>query len=509
MKHTSQPENTARTVREFAAIDLGSNSFHMIIARIVNGSIQVLSRLKQRVQLAQGLDENNQLSQAAIARGVACLALFAERLQGLPTENIRTVGTYTLRQAVNKADFLKAAKAVFPYPINIISGEEEAKLIYSGVCHTQSESGRKLVVDIGGGSTEMIVGDGFLPLLANSRNMGCVSFEVAFFPNGEISRERFNQAHQTALSRIADLAKPYQTLGWDTVLGSSGTVKTVSQIVQANFDPSGLITAEILQKLIASVLQVDHFSKLNLKGLNAERASVFVPGLAILSALFENYGIKQMRYSDGALREGVMYGLENGFIVDNIRERTVESLMEHFVVDKAQALRVTDTAMLLGQKYRCWENRTQAEELLNILFCAAFIHEIGLCINHKGVQKHSAYIVEHSDLPGFDYHQQQLLATLVRFHISAVHLDDITIPARYVQRDVVALLVMLRLAIIINRSRQATEPAERFEFQVREKCGVWQLQFEPNYLARNPLTEKELLEEGALLHALGIELRIA
>ncbi|MBE2897067.1 exopolyphosphatase [Pasteurellaceae bacterium HPA106] len=500
---------TATPMREFAAIDLGSNSFHMIIARIVNGSIQVLSRLKQRVQLAQGLDDNNHLSQAAIDRGVACLALFAERLQGLPAENIRTVGTYTLRQAVNKADFLTAAKAVFPYPINIISGEDEAKLIYSGVCHTQPESGRKLVVDIGGGSTEMIVGDGFKPVLANSRNMGCVSFEVVFFPNGTISRAQFERARQTALSRMADLSAPYRAIGWDTVLGSSGTVKTVSQIVQANFDPSGLITAEILTTVIERVLAVDHFSKINLKGLNAERASVFVPGLAILSALFENYGIEQMRYSDGALREGVMYGLEKAFVVDNIRERTIDSLMEHFTVDQAQALRVTDTAMLLGQKYACWANEQQAEELLNILFCAAFIHEIGLCINHKGVQKHSAYIIEHSDLPGFDYHQQHLLTQLVRFHIGPVNLNELNIPARYAKRDVVSLLVMLRLAIIINRSRQATEPAERFSFTITEKCGLWRLEFEPNYLARNPLTEKELKEEGALLHALGIRLEIA
>ena len=196
--------------REIAAIDLGSNSFHMIVARIINGSIQVLSRLKQKVRLADGLDEHNVLSQEAIERGVNCLALFAERLQGFAPEDVNVVGTYTLRRAVN----------------NIISGQTEAKTIYAGVCHTQPESGRKLVIDIGGGSTEMIIGDDFTPLVAESRHMGCVSFAKKFFPNGEISKENFEQARQSAVNKIEDLSWEYRKLGWQSVLGSSGTIKT-------------------------------------------------------------------------------------------------------------------------------------------------------------------------------------------------------------------------------------------------------------------------------------------
>lgn len=296
--------------REIAAIDLGSNSFHMIVARIINGSIQVLSRLKQKVRLADGLDEHNVLSQEAIERGVNCLALFAERLQGFAPEDVNVVGTYTLRRAVNNDEFLRQAATVFPYPINIISGQTEAKTIYAGVCHTQPESGRKLVIDIGGGSTEMIIGDDFTPLVAESRHMGCVSFAKKFFQNGEISKENFEQARQSAVNKIEDLSWEYRKLGWQSVLGSSGTIKTVYQVITATLDPNGIITAERLQNLIDRTLQASHFEELNIAGLNPDRVDVFVPGLAILSAIFDVFGLENMRYSGGALREGVIYSLE-------------------------------------------------------------------------------------------------------------------------------------------------------------------------------------------------------
>ena len=297
-------------VREIAAIDLGSNSFHMIVARIVNGSIQVLSRLKQKVKLAEGLDENAVLNQEAITRGVNCLALFAERLQGFPVENVNVVGTYTLRRAVNNDEFLRQAAKVFPYPINIISGQTEAKTIYAGVCHTQPEKGRKLVIDIGGGSTEMIIGDDFTPLIAESRHMGCVSFATQFVTDGIISPENCQRARQSAINKIEDLGFEYRKLGWQSVLGSSGTIKTVAQVIATNLDPNGTITAERLNALIEQTLQAKHFTELNINGLNQDRVDVFVPGLAILSAVFDVFHIQQMRYSDGALREGVIYSLE-------------------------------------------------------------------------------------------------------------------------------------------------------------------------------------------------------
>ena len=493
-------------VREIAAIDLGSNSFHMIVARIVNGSIQVLSRLKQKVKLAEGLDENNQLNQEAISRGVACLALFAERLQGFAPENVKVVGTYTLRRAVNNQEFLRQAAAVFPYPINIISGQTEAKTIYAGVCHTQPEKGRKLVIDIGGGSTEMIIGDDFTPLVAQSRHMGCVSFAQKFFQNGEISPQRFANARQNAIEKIEDLAWEYRNLGWQSVLGSSGTIKTVHQVIAASIEPNGVITKAHLDNLIERTLRVNHFSALNIPGLNPERVDVFVPGLAILSAVFEVFGIEQMRYSDGALREGVIYSLERDFQVSDIRARTAQGLAQQFNLDLAQADRVAASADLLAAQYSAWQIPALSEEMRNILLWAARLHEVGLVINHRGMPKHSAYILQNIELPGFDREQQRLLAVLVRLHMGNFKVDELGNFARYAREDVLAILRLLRLAIILNKSRQATDAPQAIQLRTARDAQDWILDFNPDYLAQNPLIWNELRIESNNLKDLDLGL---
>ncbi len=492
--------------REIAAIDLGSNSFHMIVARIMNGSIQILSRLKQKVQLAEGLDENNVLNQAAITRGVNCLALFAERLQGFAPENVNVVGTYTLRRAVNNDEFLRQAKAVFPYPINIITGKTEAQTIYAGVSHTQPETGKKFVIDIGGGSTEMIIGENFTPILAESRHMGCVSFAKQFFPQGEISQLHFENTRQAALMKIEDLAYEYRHLGWDVVLGSSGTIKTVHQVIMANIDPNGLITPERLQQLIKQTLQHTHFEDLKLSGLIEERADVFVPGLAILSAVFETFGIQQMRYSDGALREGVMYSLEKTFQVSNIRERTALGLAEQFTIDQAQAERVHQSVKLLSQQYRHWKKPQLAAEMIEIVLWAARLHEVGIVINHKGMQKHSAYILQNIELPGFDKEQQRLLATLVRYQINLFKLSELSKFARYDEQDVLALVRLLRLAIILNKSRQATEKTEQITLTFNRALTHWTLKFAQGYLTHTPLICNELKAEKRVLSEMGLDI---
>ncbi|MCW9717459.1 exopolyphosphatase [Avibacterium sp. 21-599] len=492
--------------REIAAIDLGSNSFHMIIARIINGSIQVLSRLKQKVQLAEGLDENNHLSQEAIQRGVNCLALFAERLQGFKAENVNVVGTFTLRTAVNNAEFLRQAEQVFPYPINIITGQMEAKTIYAGVSHTQPETGRKFVVDIGGGSTEMIIGDDFHPLIAESRHMGCVSFAKKFFPQGQISAENFQRAKQSAVNKIEDLAFEYRKLGWQSVLGSSGTIKTVYQVISANLDPNGIITAQRLAQLSEKVLQVAHFDDLHLDGLNEDRADVFVPGLAILTAVFEVFGIEQMRYSDGALREGVMYSLEKNFQVSNIRQRTALALAEQFNLDVAQSERVYQCAKQLAEQYHTWQNSTLQEEMVEILLWAARLHEVGIVINHKGLQKHSAYILQNMELPGFDKEQQRLLTTLVRYQINNIKRTDFTKFSRYAEQDILALVRLLRLAILLNKSRQATVLSEKNSLKIDCTLAQWTIQFDTNYLAQNPLVRNDLIAENKLLKEIDLGL---
>lgn len=494
------------TPREFSAIDLGSNSFHMIVARIVNGSIQVLSRIKRRVRLAEGLDENGVLSQEAIDRGVACLALFAKRLQGFSAENVKVVGTYTLRRAVNKDDFLAQAKNVFPYPIEIISGEEEATLIYAGVSHTQAEQGRKLVVDIGGGSTEMSIGDGFTLLRAESRHMGCVSFAKQFFEGDLLSRERFEQAYQTAMQRIADLSEEYRTLGWKNVFGSSGTIKTVSKVLEANGLGDGLITEDRLIDLIEQCLLYRSLTEIRLRGLLEERADVLVPGLAILLALFRTFHIQSMRYSDGALREGVMYGLESGFQVGNIRQRTAIALSEQFNIDQEQAKRVRDTAITLFEQVKQWKNPGQAKEMKSLLHWASLLHEVGISINHYGVHRHSAYIISNRDLPGFDSEQQNLLALLLRYHLKGFKRSDIRGSHRYQHRDILTLLRLLRLAVLLNRSRQATVAPQHLQLTVEKRH--WVLQFESDFLLKNPLVLADLEEERQQLALIELELTV-
>ena len=424
--------------REIAAIDLGSNSFHMIVARIINGSIQVLSRLKQKVRLADGLDEHNVLSQEAIERGVNCLALFAERLQGFEPKDVNVVGTYTLRRAVNNDEFLRQAAAVFPYPINIISGQTEAKTIYAGVCHTQPESGRKLVIDIGGGSTEMIIGNDFTPLVAESRHMGCVSFAKKFFPNGEISKENFEQARQSAVNKIEDLSWEYRKLGWQSVLGSSGTIKTVYQVITATLDPNGIITAERLQNLIERTLQASHFEELNIAGLNPDR--------------------------------------------------------------------VANSAKTLIDQYIHWQKPHLADEMKNLLIWAARLLEVGIVINHRNVQKHSAYILQNMELPGFDREQQRLLVNLVRYHTGAFKKNDLPIFARYADEDVLVLLILLRISVILNKSRQATDSTDKINLRIDRSLQTWELTFEKHYLDDNPLVWNELRLESNLLKDLELSL---
>ncbi|MEG9544640.1 exopolyphosphatase [Mannheimia sp. HC-2023] len=493
--------------REFAAIDLGSNSFHMIVARIVNGSIQVLSRLKRRVRLADGLDENLILSQEAIDRGVDCLALFAKRLKGFSPENVKVVGTYTLRRASNKQDFLDQAKAVFPYSISIISGQEEARLIYSGVSHTQPETGRKLVVDIGGGSTEITIGDNFNPIRAESRHMGCVSFAKRFFPKGELTIELFDSAYQLAMEKIEDLMWEYQELGWEHALGSSGTIKTVHQVLIANGYRDGLITEPRLQKMIDLCLEFKSLHDIKMRGLLEERADVLVPGLAILLALFHTFKIETLRYSNGALREGVMYGLEKSFQVGDIRQRTAEALVEQFDLDKKQAARVEKTAFMLFDQIRCWKNRRQIEDFRSMLKWASLLHEIGIVVNHNNVHRHSAYLISNRDLPGFDFEQQTLLAVLMRYHLKGFKRSDIRSINRYQYRDILTLVRLFRLAVLLNRSRQATiEPKQIF---LTIENNDWNLVFNESFLSQNPLVLADLEDEQKTLSTADLSLTIS
>ncbi|MTD28573.1 exopolyphosphatase [Erwinia sorbitola] len=488
ISHKSTPKP-----QEFAAIDLGSNSFHMVIARVVDGAMQVLGRLKQRVHLADGLDNNNVLSEEAIQRGLSCLALFAERLQGFSQANVTIVGTHTLRQAVNAEDFLQRAADVIPYPIEVISGHEEARLIFMGVEHTQPEKGRKLVIDIGGGSTELVIGEDFEPKLVESRRMGCVSFANLYFPGGIISKENFNRARLAAVQKLETLAWQYRLMGWQFALGASGTIKAACEVLQAMGEKDKLITPERLEMLYDEVIKHKSFDALSLPGLSDERKGVFVPGLAILCGVFDALAIRELRLSDGALREGVLYEMEGRFRHQDIRSRTAQSLANHYAIDSDQARRVLETTEALYEQWREQNTRQANPQLGALLKWAAMLHEVGLTINHSGMQRHSAYILQNTNLPGFNQDQQTLLATLVRYHRKGVKVEDMPRLTLFKRKQFLPLVFLLRLGALLNNQRQATTKPS--ELQLQTDDGNWTLTFPKDYFSQNNLVQLDLERE--------------
>ncbi|MDF7681566.1 exopolyphosphatase [Enterobacteriaceae bacterium ESL0689] len=484
--------------QEFAAVDLGSNSFHMVIARVVDGTLQIISRLKQRVHLADGLDDHGRLSEEAISRGLNCLSLFAERLRGFPPSRVRIVGTHTLRQATNAEEFLHRAKKVLPYPIEIISGNEEARLIFMGVAHTQPGGGRKLVIDIGGGSTELIIGENFQPLLVESRRMGCVSFSQTYFADGIISKDNFQHARLAAIQQLETLASPFRALGWDVAMGASGTIKAVHEVLIASGKKEGVITPERLEKLVAELLKFKHRDKLRLPGLSEDRKMVFAPGLAILCGVFDALKIKALLLSDGALREGVLYEMEGRFRHQDIRSRTAQSLSRQYNIDTQQASRVLETTMQLFAQWQAQNPRLADPCLTALLKWAAMLYEIGLGINHSGIHRHSAYILQHSDLPGFDQEQQMMIATLVRYHRKSIHPDELPRFTLFKKKQFLPLIKLLRLGVLLNNQRQATLLPP--ELILNTDDNHWTLIFPHDWFHQNVLIRLDLEKEQKYWH---------
>lgn len=485
-------EKTARP-QEFAAVDLGSNSFHMVIARVVDGAMQIIGRLKQRVHLADGLDSNNMLSEEAMERGLACLSLFAERLQGFDPSSVCIVGTHTLRQALNAPEFLKRAEKVIPYPIEIISGNEEARLIFMGVEHTQPEKGRKLVIDIGGGSTELVIGEDFEPKLVESRRMGCVSFAQLYFPGGTINAENFQRARVAATQKLETLAWQFRIQGWDVALGASGTIKAAHEVLLALGEKDGSITPERLKKLIAEVVKFKSFDELNLPGLSDERKAVFAPGLAILCGVFDALAINELRLSDGALREGVLYEMEGRFRHQDIRSRTAQSLANQYNIDREQARRVLETTMHIYDQWQAQNPKLINPQLAALLKWAAMLHEVGLNINHSGMHRHSAYILQNSDLPGYNQEQQLMMATLVRYHRKAIKLDDLPRFTLFKKKHYLPLIQLLRLGVLLNNQRQATTTPPTLRLKTDDNH--WTLSFPHDWFSQNALVLFDLERE--------------
>lgn len=488
--------NQTADVRNVAAIDLGSNSFHMVVAKVVGQDLQLVSRHKQRVRLADGLDGQNNLDNAAIERGLACLVMFAERLQGFEPSNVRIAATHTLRLANNAYIFIQRAREVLPFPVEVISGDEEARLIYQGVSHTQPQAESKLIVDIGGGSTEIIYGKGFDPELVNSKQMGCVSFTQRHFANGKLSNKNFTNAILAAEQKLESLAHRYRKKGWSIAYGSSGTIKAIREVLIGLGYEDGMITAKRLHTLIDKLCEWQHIEQIELVGLTAERKPVFAAGVAIIYAIFLDLKISEMHFSEGALREGLLYEMEERFKHSDIRMRTTENLANKHRVDLEHAARVKGQAgEFLDQVHKKLGIKSKSE-LFDLLEWSALLHESGLSISLKAFHRHSAYILRHTNMPGFNVEQQRVLATLARFQRKALKLNEMEEFSLYKKKHLVGLIRILRLAILLNGQRN-DDPLPPLSLKVEDE-DKWVLTCkEHNWLENNKLLNADLQTEQA------------
>ncbi|MCF9033293.1 exopolyphosphatase [Acinetobacter nectaris] len=456
-----------------AAIDMGSNSFHLAIARVDHGEVKKVVSMSEKVQLAAGLDEDENLTEAAQQRGLACLARFVGRLSSVQPNRLRIVATNALRQAKNGHEFMQKAAEILPKPIEIIAGREEARLIYLGVSHTMANGGRRLVVDIGGGSTEFIIGEEFEPIHTESLQMGCVVFTNRFFANGDISHKNFQKAFVAACKELTAIANVYRAEGWDTAVGSSGTIKACRQIMinMGLSDEQESITREGLEKLKDKLLKYKHVSDLDFDGLKEDRRAVLPAGLAILYAVFEVMEIDRLMFSDGALREGVMYDLLGRFKHEDIRDRSVQALVGRYGADVKQAERVVKTAQHLFENVQDPLNLTNEDS--DLLRRAAYLHEIGLAISHGGYHRHGAYLLQHSDIPGFSQIDQNHLSELVAHHRRKIKNEAKNETLKAGSMSLVYLCLLLRLAVLLNHSR-SDEMLPAIELKVLNEQ-QWQL----------------------------------
>jgi len=482
-----------------AAIDLGSNSFRLQVARVVDDQLYMLDGLREAVRLAAGLDEDKRLDQAAQQRGLACLQRFGERLRGLPPEAVRAVGTNSLRVAKNAPEFLKQAEIALGFPIEVIAGREEARLIYLGVAQGLPQTDeRRMVMDIGGGSTEFIIGQGLKPEHLESLYMGCVSFSTRYFADGKILKSGLKQAEFAARNELQTIVADYTSGRWDIALGSSGSARVICDILEQNgFSDSG-ITRDGLERLRTHLLKAGDVNKLELLGLKPDRIPVLPGGFAIMYAAFCELGIERMQPALGALREGVLYDLHGRFTHNDMREATVQQFMRRYHVAPKQAKRVSDLSALLAQQFL---GDQFDEAAMRHLQWAAKLHEIGISVAHSGYHKHSSYILANADMPGFSKKEQSRLSMLTLAHRGG--LEKLRTQLREPQDF--ALVMALRLATLFCRNRSGVELPE---LTGRFSGTKLHLSLKPGWLMQNPLTETALQEEAKQWKELGVSVQV-
>jgi len=486
-----------------AAVDLGSNSFHMLVAQAQGSDLKVIDRLRESVRLAAGLDADRRLSPEVQLRALACLQRFGQRLKHVPGAYVRAVGTNTMRKMKRGQDFHAAAEIALGHSIEIISGVEEARLVYGGVVHGRGDSkAQRLVVDIGGGSTELIIGRANEYRLLESVALGCVVHTQRFFEDGEITRARFREARLAARLELEFLEQRYRKAGWDVAIGASGTVRGIWRVMREQGWADEHITREGLEKVVQLTVGRGKVEKIDFPALRDDRRPVFVGGLAVLAGVFDSLGIERMETSERALREGLIYDLLGRLSNQDVREESVHSMASRFGVDGHHAEAVSHTArQLLAQVAKPWQ--------LDPAFCAPMLrwagqlHEIGLSIAHSSYNKHGEYILRHADLHGFSQSDQKLLAVLVRLHRGKFTLsafDDL--PTMWVV-PIRRLAILFRLAALLHRGRT---PDLDPPVSLTVKGKRLSLKFGQDWLEQHPLTKADLAQEATMLKAIDVQL---
>jgi exopolyphosphatase/guanosine-5'-triphosphate,3'-diphosphate pyrophosphatase len=485
-----------------AAVDLGSNSFRVQIARVENEQIYLLDGLREPVRLAAGLTETKLLDKESQQRALACLQRFGERLRGLPREAVRAVGTNSLRVAKNAAEFLPKAEAALGFPIEVIAGREEARLIYLGVAHGLPQTGaRRLVMDIGGGSTEFIIGNGLEPIRLESLYMGCVSYSLRYFPDGKITKNNLKLAELAARNELQTIVNDYRQTGWSVALGSSGSARVLCDILEQNGYSEAGITLDGLEMLRAELIRVGDIRRLELQGLKSDRIPVLPGGFAIMYAALSELGIAQMTPALGALREGVLYDLLGRFHNHDMRDVTVQQFMRRYHVDTRQAERVAQLSGALAQQFL--EDQSN-EVALRLLRWASCLHEIGISVAHSGFHKHTAYILKNADMPGFSKKEQERLSFLTLSQRG--NLDKLRgqLFSTFTSEDI-SLVMALRLATVFFRSRSDVQlPVMQGHFSGTK----FHLSLKAGWLAQNPLTDAALQEESKQWREWGVSLQV-
>jgi len=477
----------------------------MVVARFSHGQLVIIDRLREMVRLAAGVEENGRIDKEVAARALACLQRFGQRLRDMHADSVRVVGTNALRMAHRKQAFLERAREALGHPIEIIGGMEEARLIYSGVAHTMpNEAGKRLVVDIGGGSTELIIGEELTPLELESLQMGCVSLSERFFRDGKISAKRFERARLAARLELEPVQAAFRRRGWETCAGSSGTVRAIGEVIRA-LDPAALnITAAGLARAIDYCTDAGNTRELALEPITEDRRPVFPGGLAILAEVFSVLEIKEMRIAEGAMREGLLYDMLGRFRREDARERTVRAMQQRYHVDTAQAERVEATVRnFLDQTRDSWKLEEPLAHLA--VKWAARLHEIGLDVSHSGYHRHGAYLLENADMPGFPREEQRLLARLVGAHRRKLSLEGMEELVPPWDRTAVYLILLLRLAVLLHRGRSVTA-LPPIELSVTPRSV--EIRFPSRWLRDHPLTSADLQQEVDYLRAGGYRLRV-